>query len=724
MVAKYWRPSNGYDPIAELEKLRASADVTFPLAFSPHAPLLPVAYAFVHALAGLVQLADWVGSSAWTRDRQELTALAWSDRTLREIGLDPTPYRTTAAETRNFEAVFERSPYPHQLVSGDSKDRLVILEAETGSGKTEAALWRFLKLFFAGDVDGLYFALPTRTAAAQLHTRVERSMKAVWGSQTPPVIMAAPGYLDDVTVGGLPPSADALDAPEADTRSNRSWAAEHPKRFFSAMIGVGTIDQALLAALRVKHAHLRASCLMRHLLVVDEVHASDPYMRRLLEQLLRDHLAAGGHAMLLSATLGAESRQSLIEAAAGGRPRDVTPISLGDAMTIPYPLISTNRRDHLPIVHEETSRAKAVHVRTESLLDEPERIARIAIEAAIGGAKVLIVRNTVSGAVAVQRALESIEHLTSPLLFTVAGQRTLHHGRFAREDRRALDRAATVALGRNRPSSGLIVVGTQTLEQSLDIDADFLITDLCPVDVLLQRIGRLHRHRTERDGRSRERPPIFEKPTCAVLVPADGLANFLPARRVGGIERHGLGHSLRAGIVQGIYADVTVLEATRRLLLENPVWTIPAMNRFLVESGTHSEALNALIESIPIDQRNVWQEHQNRVLGNELAQVGTASNNVLRKDRDFMEHTLGDVERISTRLGADDRLIQFPANTIGPFAELISQIAVPGWMLSGVDTEAAVTIAKSTSGAELGVQVGDRRFLYGTHGLHPLDVNL
>jgi len=720
LSAKYWQAVLDYDPIAELAKLRSAADTTFPSAHTHYAPLLPSTNQFVHAIAGLVQLADWIGSSGWTRDRSLLATEEWSQSVLQDIGLDPAPHRATLDEAITFERVFVRSPYPHQAASGEGSARLLILEAETGSGKTEAALWRFLRLFVAGKVDGMYFALPTRTAAAQLHTRVSKMAQSLWVENSPPVVMAVPGYLSDGVRGGLPKAADPLDNPEADTRTQSVWAAEHPKRFFSAMIGVGTIDQALMAALRVKHAHLRASCLMRHMLVVDEVHASDAYMQRLLEQLLRDHLAAGGYAMLLSATLGAEARQSLMEAAMGGRPRDVEPVPFETAAAVEYPLISIDRHRQLPVGSVGGLRSKAVRLRAEPLIDEPARIAALARSAARQGAKVLVVRNTVSGAVAVQRALETEGSGDVALLFSVAATPTMHHGRFAREDRERLDRAVEASLGRSRPAGGMIVVGTQTLEQSLDIDADFLITDLCPVDVLLQRLGRLHRHQEDDREEARVRPPSFATPSCVVLVPSNGLAEFLTGRRAGGAERHGLGHSLVNGVVRGVYADLTILEATRRLILEKAVWTIPEMNRWLVESGVHQEALDALIERLPPDERDAWMLNRQRVKGDELAQVGTASGNVLRKDRDFMEQALDDAERISTRLGANDRLIRFPEGTIGPFGGVITQIAVPDWMLRGVDAEAAVTLAKSGVGADFVLCVGERNFTYGAHGLHPV----
>ena len=172
-----------------------------------------------------------------------------------------------------------------------------------------------------------------------------------------------------------------------------------------------------------------------------------------------------------------------------------------------------------------------------------------------------MIRNTVKQAQAVFRALgESggAEHALQ-----VAGGPALHHSRFAAEDRRLLDRAVERALGNGRQPGGVVVIGTQTLEQSLDIDADLLLTDLCPVDVLLQRIGRLHRHPDT------VRPERHRVARCVVLTPEEGLEAGLD----GGLLRYGLGASRDGG---GVYRDLLVLEATRRLVVEHPVWDIPS----------------------------------------------------------------------------------------------------------------------------------------------------
>lgn len=692
--ARHWRATAGYDPLRALGALFDDAEAMAPRAFADGGPPLPDAPGFVHAVAGLIQLADWIASSDWRAAPDGPERDAWAAGWLARIGIDPAPWRAAlAARPPDFAAAFGFQPHETQRRTATAEGALVILESETGSGKTEAALWRFVTLFLAGAVDGLFFALPTRTAAAQLHGRVEDMAGRLWPGAPPPVVLAVPGYLEDDAAGALPPAGDpqdaAADGAEADARAPSTWASAHPKRYFAALMSVGTIDQALLAVLRARHAHLRGALLMRHLLVVDEVHASDAYTRRLLGELLHQHIAAGGHALLLSATLGADARAELLHRAGGG-PGAAPTVPRKAAEAIPYPLVSTaggQPPDAPPDGRKEPG--KPVAMAAAELMDDPAAVARLALEAARAGAKVLVVRNTVAGAVAVHRALLAVAGPDAPELFRVNGHPTLHHGRFAREDRRRLDRAVEGALGRVRPDGGRVVVGTQTLEQSLDIDADLLLTDLAPVDVLLQRLGRLFRHTLERDGSTRRRPDCAATPRALVLTPAGGLAPFLSGEpRPGGLPRHGLGpRRAKDGVPRGVYPDVAVLEATRRLIHAEPVWTIPAMNRRLVESALNGEAIADLLATLPEGERAAWTAHRGGLEGTGAADRATAVSAALNRNLPFMnrDNAIDPDERLTTRLGDESRLLDLPEGTMGPLGEPVRRLPIPAWMAHGID---------------------------------------
>lgn len=658
--------SDAYSPAIILKEIGARAESLYPQAFEPGGEPLPEAHAFAHLFAGLVQLADWLGSdtaffpySEADEDRTH-TAKDRAREAISVVGLDCEDWRNKLVlNAPDFAATFGiDNPRPIQSAMDDDQlGLLLILESETGSGKTEAALWRFVHLFRNGLVDSLYFALPTRVAASQVYERVKTAIDKLWPVNPPLTIRALPGYVsaDGVDVKKYLPGFEVLWSDIAeDEKALQRWAAESAKRFLAAPIAVGTIDQALLAALQVRHAHMRHAMLARSLLVVDEVHASDPYMTVLLEHLLKAHLNNGGQALLLSATLGSSARNRYLALAPEVKNAKVQNMSFGAACAVPYPAISDHNKTRAVAA---TGNAKQVTWTAHDIIDSPEQIAQLAIAAAKQGAKVLVIRNTVPAAIATFSAIE--KHIPDPSwLFSVNGIPTLHHSRFSRQDRPLMDKAIEAQLGKHRPPGALIVVGTQTLEQSLDIDADLLITDLCPMDVLLQRIGRLHRHNRP----TSERPAAFQAAQAWVLTPTGRDLNPLISK-----SRHGLGMFRNGG---GIYADLRMLEATRALLAERPVVSIPDDNRYLVEAATHPDKLAAIQQQ----QGEAWQ-----ILGQKIEGDTGARQTIARLQALDVEQLFGDFEfpndvQIATRLGAQDRILHFDLDLPGPFGEPLKEL--------------------------------------------------
>lgn len=673
-----------YDPADTIAAMGRHLLAHYPQAFDDTAPELPDRPAFVHLFAGLVQLADWLGSDTrdgffpYSRPGEDRTAKApqRARHALRAIGLDVGDAAARqAATTCDFTRAFDvPAPRPMQAaMADDTLAPVVVLEAETGSGKTEAALWRFLHLWRAGVVDALYFALPTRVAATQLYARVLDFVRHVWPVDAPVAVRALPGYAaaDGATARPLPGFQVLWHDDPADDQAERRWAAESPKRYLAATIAVGTVDQALLGALQLKHAHLRQALLSRSLLVIDEVHASDAYMTRLSEHLLRAHVACGGQALLLSATLGAVARGRYLSI--GARRADAVP-RLHDAQTLPYPAIGSRRAGTASLQPVAGNpRHKTVHWQALDLIDEPQRIAALAVEAAAAGARVLVVRNTVPAAIATLQAVEALAaNQAVACLFKIDGVSTLHHSRFSRQDRPRLDAAVQAQIGKHRRhAGGLVVIGTQTLEQSLDIDADLLITDLCPMDVLLQRLGRLHRHaRPSAEIPGDHRPAGFEQARAWVLTPPGHDLSPMLKR-----QRHGLGPiRIKGQPMAGVYVDLRVLEATRRLIAAAPTRDIPTDNRLLVEQATHPEALDAIAH----EQGEAWVAFGTEHDG-VLASTQTFANlHALAFDQDFGTPLFPKEEqRIGSRLGAADRLVVLPQPApVGPFGEPVAELAL------------------------------------------------
>jgi CRISPR-associated endonuclease/helicase Cas3 len=719
-----------YDPAEAVTAMGQAIRAQYPQAFDSSAPSLPDAPAFVHLFAGFVQLADWLGSD--TRDSFFPFSLPGEDRSrtaaqrarhaVRAIGLDVGEAEARRRVTHvDFSQAFGMAaPRPLQsAMAADDLGPLVILEAETGSGKTEAALWRFLHLWRAGAVDALYVALPTRVAATQLHDRVRAFVQRVWSSHAPVVVRALPGYsaADGQTYEPLPGFEVLWHDDPSDEDAERRWAAESPKRYLAATIAVGTVDQVLLGALQIRHAHLRQAMLSRSLLVVDEVHASDAYMTRLTEQLLRAQLTCGGHALLLSATLGAAARTRYLSFRTPG-PAPLP--SLAAAQTLPYPAIGyLGSADPMLRPVAGNPRHKAVHWEALDLIDHPERIAALAVEAAARGARVLVVRNTVPAAVATLQAVEALATARGlDCLFLVAGVSTLHHSRFSRQDRPLLDAEVQAQIGKYRSRrGGRVVIGTQTLEQSLDIDADVLITDLCPMDVLLQRVGRLHRHaRPSHEAGDDPRPEGFEQARAWILTPAaHDLAPML-AR-----QRHGLGPIRSKGQpLAGVYVDLRVLEATRRLIMAAATRSVPADNRLLVESSTHPEALDAIAREMGAE----WVAFGQEVDGALAADKSVATLHALAFDQPFGEALFPDGGlRIGSRLGAADRLVAFdePAPR-GPFDRPVTQIALRHHLLPRVLPSDAVPedITPLDDGRGFTFRLGEVGYRYGRFGVERL----
>ncbi|PEN11360.1 CRISPR-associated helicase/endonuclease Cas3 [Longibacter salinarum] len=709
-----WDDNNRRSPAEEIARLGKAALHWFPDAFQS-GDLLPGATGpFEHAFNGALTLADWIGSSFpfWNPDEDgdpnDLDALITRARRLAEDRLQKraliaAPFQSAIADRVPFGGVLDDpgwTPRPVQSVTADrpifEEGALTILESDTGSGKTEAALERFFHLYEKGAVDGLYFALPTRTAARQIYNRVERVVKRVFevhDADPPPVIQAVPGYIEADGVKGVP--IDRFDVQwhddmEEDVARERRWAAEQPKQYLAGSVVIGTVDQALLSALQTRYAHARGTALLRHFLVVDEVHASDMYMTQILNAVLDHHLSAGGHALLMSATLGTAARIAFSEQKTG---RQHVP-DVEEAMRAGYPLVthvSAERHTPDPQATDPSGYRKAVEMQVAPVAGDPDAIAQRAIEAARDGARVLIIRNRVEDCIDVQKAVEA--HLAPDerdLLLQVHGTPAPHHSRFAKADRSALDDAIETAFGKDEPIRGVIAVATQTVQMSLDLSASLMITDLCPVDVLLQRIGRLHRH-----GRD-EHPAGYDVPRCVVLTPESReMAEWIWEGR-GDLQDmaikgpHGLGT---------VYQDLRVIEATWRLVEpgdgdEMVTWTIPDDNRKLVERGTNPHVLDRIMdENMGREDATAWQKHADYLFGQNSAAKLSAKNVCLPYDRPFMNVTFpdDDINAAKTRLGLDDVTVELPEAVPSPFQPdgpaVVRRFSIPRYWLRDRDDD-------------------------------------
>ncbi len=444
-------------------------------------------------LAATINIADWLGSNqTWFRytppDRDpesywDEVARPAAAEAVAGSGVIPA---VPAPRTR-FAELFPERPAPRPLQArADSLplpegQGLILVEDVTGSGKTEAADILAARMAAAGMGRGIYFALPTTATADRMAERHLGVHARLFDGATPPSLT--------LIHGGAPGERSGPGVLEAGEEEARAWLGGDRRRQLAADVAVGTVDQALLAALPARFASARLFGLATKTLVVDEVHAHDDYTGRLLAALLKLHAALGGSAILLSATLTAALKRDLAGAFAAGAGWDrPDPEPLASA---PYPAITTVGAEGVQVVsvpvHDGGARSVAVHC-----TDDPEAVRDHLLRTARDGGCALWMRNTVDDAV------EAFEDLR-------AGHAdvTLIHARFAAAERARLEQEVTRRFGPESTAaerSGAIVVGTQVLEQSLDLDFDAMVADLKPMDALIQSAGRLRRHRRDAAG--------------------------------------------------------------------------------------------------------------------------------------------------------------------------------------------------------------------------------
>lgn len=706
----WWHPQNLCDPMSAIADIIYFSRKAFPKAFEASSLPLPAKPHFHHRFAGLVILADWLGShQSWFPIQQvQLEERLQNDQEiiplmLKAVGLDTTSLRPVLTRgPQDFKGRFTFSPRPLQAViddlqPDDEKTNLVIAESETGSGKTEAALNWFFKLFMVGKVDSLYFALPTRVAAQEIYRRVKKTMERLFPDPSirPVTVLAVPGYaqvdgLSAKQILAMDEECNRWQDDETLRQRERMWAAEHPKRFLAATVAVGTIDQALLSTVQTAHAHLRSVCLDRSLLVVDEVHASDFYMSRLLEFLLKHHLSVGGRAMLLSATLGASARHRYVSATCSNY--SLPELTLAQNTAYPAITFSDGVTQATDISYAQN---KMVHFEEKPYAFKPEAIVSYTMQTLAKGARVLVVLNTVDRVNTLLRSLENHPDFNPLWFFKCRDVICPHHGRFSPADRELLDARVSECLGPNSPPGPLLLVGTQTLEQSLDIDSDLMISDLAPADVLLQRVGRLHRH-------ERTRPSGFETPRCILLTPESDLENALDKRGhvISTYKRIGYG---------SVYEDLRTLELTRRALSEKPDISIPEDNRWLVEAVTHSSMFASL-------EKECWMYHGQYIEGCALAEAIAAGNAVTIYDKYFGEFEFNEAGgKVTVRLGADSLRLRLNKPVTSPFGQTIHEIVIPGH-LAPEQPEEVVNVEDIKTDVTI-LRCANRYYHYSRYGL-------
>jgi len=466
-------------------------------------------------LAGLTSFADWIGSSFYPELRFDgfendlpgyyQAAKRFAERRVNDVGW--TPRAPLAQGPVSLERVFSyllpESDQPfvpralqtevQRLLETVSQPTLLLIEAPMGEGKTEAAFYAHLRLQAELGHRGLYIALPTMATGNMMFGRTARFLnEQAEGRAVPLDLQLLHGATQlntqyETLQGKLQPNteADALEYVQA-----REYFT-HKRRALLSEYGVGTVDQILLTVLNIKWHFVRLWGLSNRVVVIDEVHAYDTYTSSLIVTLVRWLNALGSSVILMSATLPKGKRRELLEAFGGS-----------DEDTDHYPRLYKVSSGQTQLVTFEGDRSRRLSILLEAIssnLDELVSLLERKLEH--GGCAVCIV-NTVDRAQTLYHKLEGL----NPYLF---------HARFPAEDRAELENRVIDKFGKDatrangkRPQKA-VLIATQVVEQSLDIDFDMMVSDLAPADLLLQRAGRLWRHPRDASERPVPSPVLY-----------------------------------------------------------------------------------------------------------------------------------------------------------------------------------------------------------------------
>lgn len=586
-------------------------------------------------IAGMTALADWIGSNQrWFPYTDPETPLAtyWetacrqAEAAVCEAGLVPArtgprlafaaltglPHAPSAAQAWADEVPLPQGPI------------LVLIEDVTGGGKTEAALTLAHRIIASGQADGLFLALPTMATANAMFDRMTEIAPRLYRKDSHPSLALAHGRaalhagfrrvatgFEDMVAddGGEEPDAAAV-AP--------AWLASESRKALLADVGIGTIDQAVLAVLPNRYGSVRLAGLAGKVLIVDEAHAYDSYVGLELERLVAFHAASGGSTIVLSATLPSKTKGGILETwrKAIGAPRREMTASF-------YPLATL--ADATGGLAEVPLAARADLSRTVRITRVPDAAAAIdrIVAAAAAGACVAWIRNAVDDVIEGADALR--EAGLTPDLF---------HARFAMGDRLDIEKRVLRRFGKSSAAGdrrGQVIVTSQVAESSLDVDFDLVVTDLAPIDSILQRAGRLWRH-THRARPIHGRDLIVVAPDPAGPVDKDWVSASLPRTSY-------------------VYKDHGILWWTARELVARPNFRVPEDVRGAIEA-----VYSASDDDIPTHLQRV----RNEAIGRAGAERSIADQNLLVFAEGYRPDGRGWQEegRVATRLVEESRRIR------------------------------------------------------------------
>lgn len=442
-----------------------------------------------NAILGIMITSDWIASNNYVFDNQSYENI---DEFLKSRKIQALKFLNNEGMIRqqipvmqDFKSAFGFNGRPVQndveKIVHKNNIKCMLIESDCGSGKTEAALYAAVVLGNRSGLSGIYMGLPTGVSAEAIQDRVDEFLTSRGMRNTK-----------------LYTSKSML-LREPDKKP--VWTDMSRQRLLAAS-AIGTVDQVMTAARLVRFESVRMDGLASKVLIIDEIHAYDAYMLAVIKDLLKICGELGVPVIMLSATLPISTKNDLLGVLCDGD------IELHNG----YPMISYVTKDGN--VHEHVSHQympdKTISCELLPILNDNDKIARYAVDVVKDGGCECVIMNTVADAICVYDKIKKNKKNDCKII--------LYHSRMTMNARDETSRKILAMCGKDRTKrpERVIIVGTQVLEQSLDIDVDYMITAICPIDLLFQRIGRYHRHGDA--GTIREHVVVAN--TVQVLIPA------------------------------------------------------------------------------------------------------------------------------------------------------------------------------------------------------------
>lgn len=572
-------------------------------------------------ITDILILSDWI-SSSFFQNAENMTLNQIKKRAIdieKKLKLISDACFPEVKELKNmFPFIDHPRPLQTAFDSLSDKARLTIIEAPMGEGKTEAALYCAAKLCAANHKRGVYIAMPSQATSNLMCSRMNDMLKEIGCDESR--LLHSMAFLNE---------EDDVVLKTEEEQEIEKWIKPTRMGFFGEN-AVGTIDQASASVLKMKFSILRLLGLTNKVLIIDEIHAYDTYSSTIIKDLLSWCSKLNIPVILLSATMRISQKKTYLSCYG----IDIMPDEH-------YPLITqvlpTGEVKEMPIEATNHYYYKFRPIRI-GLFNREKWIAQRAIEKAKNGGCVSVIVNTVRDTQAIFKCLREEAPANMEVL--------LFHSRYIVKDRNEIERRCIRMFGKNwekRPQKA-ILIATQVVEQSLDLDFDYMISELAPIDLLLQRAGRLHRHREHK------RPSGLEEPILEVLVPEtsesdlekryrahssvyDPLVLFNTEQALKAERAIKVPEDIRS-LVEGVYSDVPDGDAA----------TAAWLQKIFKDDLEQGQALNVIYPDPPVDSFY-------------FANMGTA---FLIHDDDGFEAS----SEVSTRLGSETIRLSFCSKEI------------------------------------------------------------